>query len=85
MNTSNIQEESNSQESSSINYAIAISIFILTWLFVGLIAFIWSLICFGRSGSAVDHIMGFIIAVIFGPFFFIYYAANKNYCNKILP
>ena len=57
-------------------------IFILILLVVlGIIAMIWSLICFGRSGTIFEKFIGVVIAFFVGPFYFIYYFANKNYCR----
>jgi hypothetical protein len=61
--------------------AIAIYIFILIWGLIGLIAFITSLVCFGRSGSTLEKIIGLLLAIFFGPLYFIFYAFNSNYCR----
>ena len=58
------------------------SIFVVLWIFVGLAAFIMSLVCFGRSGSTAQHIIGLLLAIFFGPFYWIYYFAVSSYCKK---
>ena len=55
---------------------------IILWFIAGIIAFIMSLICFSRSGSTTDHFLGLIIALLFGPFYFLFFIFNKNYCRN---
>lgn len=52
------------------------------WVISGLVAFIMSLVCFGYNGSVSDKFIGLIIAVLFGPFYWIFYAFNTSYCIK---
>ena len=60
---------------------IALYIFVLLWGLLGLIAFIMSLICFGRSGTLIEKIIGLLLAIFFGPLYFIFYIFNKSYCR----
>jgi len=60
---------------------IATYIFVLLWGLIGLIAFIMSLICFGRSGTLIEKIIGLLLAIFFGPFYFIFYIFNNSYCR----
>lgn len=62
---------------------IMTSVFVILWVFVGLAAFIMSLVCFGRSGSTVQHIIGLLLSIFFGPFYWIYYFAASSYCKKV--
>jgi len=55
--------------------------FIYLWLFMGLIEFILSLVCFARSGSFLEKILGFMLAIFFGPFYFLFYLFDKDYCR----
>uniref|UniRef100_A0A6C0EPP5 Uncharacterized protein n=1 Tax=viral metagenome TaxID=1070528 RepID=A0A6C0EPP5_9ZZZZ len=59
-----------------------ILIIILIWLFSGIIAFISSLICLGYDAPMNDKILGVIFGLIAGPFYWIYYIYNINYCNN---
>jgi hypothetical protein len=52
------------------------------WIFAGLGAFIMSLVCFGYSGTIIDKIVGFILAIFFGPFYWFFYGFNTFYCKK---
>ena len=60
---------------------IALYIFILVWSLIGLIAFIMSLVCFGRSGTLLEKIIGLLLAIFFGPLYFIFYIFNSSYCR----
>jgi uncharacterized membrane protein len=61
---------------------LALAIFLLIWAIVGVIAFIMSLVCFGYSGSTLEKVFGLVIAIFFGPFYWLYYYFNKGYCGK---
>lgn len=62
-------------------YIMAI-ILVLLWAAIGLAAFIMSLICFGRSGQIIHQIIGLLLSVFVGPFYWIYYFAVGSYCRK---
>ena len=53
----------------------------LIWWIMGFIGFIWSLVCFGKSGSTAQKIVGLLMALFLGPFYFIYYFVDKTYCR----
>ena len=53
------------------------------WAVLGMAAFITSIICFGRSGSFGQQVMGLIIATLFGPFYWIYFTYVENYCKPL--
>ena len=59
---------------------IFLGLFLLIWILSGLIAFIMSIVCFGYNGKTSYKIIGFVIAFFFGPFFWLYYIVNKDYC-----
>lgn len=56
-------------------------LFSVAWAISGLVAFAWSLVCFGRSGSGLDKAIGLLIALFLGPIFFLYLMFNKPYCR----
>lgn len=62
---------------------IMIMSFVLTvlWIFVGLAAFVMSLICLGRTGTTAQHVIGILLSVFFGPFYWIYYFVASSYCR----
>lgn len=65
------------------NGAIITLTLVLLWLILGFIAFVMSLICFGRTGTQTQHVIGLIIAVLFGPIYFIFHYSINKYCKKI--
>jgi hypothetical protein len=65
-------------------YGILILIIVFwLWVIMGFIAFLTSLICFARNGSTIDKVVGLLLALFFGPFYFLFYAFKKDYCTKI--
>jgi len=56
-------------------------VFLLIWIVAGLSAFLMSIMCFGSSGSTSDKVVGLVIYIFFGPFYWLYYAVNKKYCR----
>jgi len=59
--------------------------FAAAWLLFGLIGFIMSLICFGYSGSLGEKILGIVIALVLGPWYFLYYFSSGSYCKAMPP
>ena len=59
-----------------------ILLFLSIWFIIGIIGFVMSLICIFYKSSTSDKFLGVIIALIFGPFFWLYYIYNNNYCNR---
>jgi hypothetical protein len=59
--------------------------FLATWLLFGLIGFIMSLVCFGYSGSVGEKILGIVIALALGPWYFLYYFSSGSYCKAMPP
>lgn len=55
------------------------------WLLFGLIGFVMSLICFGYSGSLGEKILGIVIALVLGPWYFLYYFSSGSYCKAMPP
>jgi len=60
---------------------ISIIVFIIIWIILGLMAFIMSIVCFNSKSSNFDKVIGLIISSIFGPFYWIFYFSNNNYCK----
>jgi hypothetical protein len=56
-------------------------IIFLIWALLGLIAFITSIVCFVRSGSLLDKIIGLLLALFFGPLYFLFFGFNSSYCK----
>ncbi len=56
---------------------------LVIWIILGFAGFVTSLLCFKRSGTDEQHIMGVVIAFLFGPFFWVYFMLSKNYCLNV--
>jgi len=76
------QNEQGQKEQGSKASMIVIMIVVGIWVLLGLAAFFASLICFGYSGSTSEKVIGFLLAIFFGPFYWIYFILNKNYCGQ---
>lgn len=56
--------------------------FAMIWVFLGLAGFVFSLICFGKSGTTGQHVVGLILSILFGPIYWIFYLAmGPTYCK----
>lgn len=54
----------------------------IIWFIAGISAFIASLVCFALNGSFTDKTVGFLVAALFGPFYWIYFIFNSKYCTR---
>lgn len=54
----------------------------IAWIVLGIAAFIYSLVCAGKTKSTGKIVLGVLLAIFFGPFYWIYYLADKNYCRE---
>lgn len=61
---------------------IAIAVFCFVWMLSGITAFVSSLFCFTRSGTIREKVLGLLIAVLTGPFFWAYVLSMKGYCRR---
>jgi Flp pilus assembly protein TadB len=52
------------------------------WVIAGLLGFLTSLVCFGFNGSISDKFLGLIIVLLIGPFYWLYFIYNSNYCFR---
>ena len=57
-------------------------IIIAIWVIAGFSAFIASIVCMARGGPTSLKVIGFLLALIVGPFYWIYFALAKSYCVK---
>ena len=70
--------------SSSSGGAAAIGILILlAWVIAGLVALVLSIMCFGKSGTTGQKVTGLLLALFFGPFYFIYSSLSTGYCDAL--
>ena len=62
---------------------IVISIIIVIWVILGITGFIMSIVCFGRSGTTTQHVVGLLLSIFFGPIYWIFYLAVPDYCKRL--
>lgn len=74
-----IPEKPEEKSKSPSGLLIAVTV---VWVALGIAAFVMSLLCFGGSGSMTKKIFGFVLAVFFGPFYWVYFMVTKNYCKR---
>jgi hypothetical protein len=58
-------------------------LFFVAWALAGAIAFIMSIVCFGYSGTTSEHVIGLLLAIFFGPFYWLFYYFAPNYCKTV--
>jgi hypothetical protein len=63
-------------------YFIWIALLVLIWIISGFAAFIASFVCLFYNSSIGDKIAGLVMALFAGPFYWLFYIYNMNYCNK---
>ncbi len=59
------------------------NIVLIVWATLGLFAFGLSIFCFGRSGTTSQKVFGLLLALLFGPFYLLYYRFSETYCKII--
>lgn len=59
------------------------NIALIVWSGLGLFAFGLSIFCFGRSGTTAQKVLGLFLALLFGPFYLLYYRFSETYCKRI--
>jgi hypothetical protein len=74
--------QTNIKLSINLNSAFLLTyLFIILWFIIGFIAFITSILCFLRSGTICEKIIGLILAILLGPFYFIFFIFRDGYCE----
>jgi hypothetical protein len=61
--------------------AILLSLFIMLWIIAGTSAFTMSVVCFKFGGSGAQKISGFLLALLLGPFYWLFYFLSSTYCK----
>lgn len=59
-----------------------ILMFAIVWVVLGIAAFIHSIVCMGRTPSMSRALIGLLMAIFFGPFYWIYWYADGEYCRS---
>jgi fatty acid desaturase len=75
-----LKKEKKDVQQKSIKKIVFLSL-ISIWVLAGFSAFITSIICFGYSGSALQKMFGFLLAILLGPFYWFFYGVSKTYCS----
>ena len=58
-------------------------IFMIIWFALGFFGFFMSLFCAGfRKSSVTDKTVGILTAMVMGPFYWLFFYFNKEYCKK---
>ena len=60
---------------------IILIIFIIIFIIVSIYCLVKSLMCFGKSGSTAEKVIGVLIAFFTGPFYLLYLNFNTGYCE----
>ena len=61
----------------------ALVVFLSIWSLLVVIAFFTSLVCFGFRSSSLDQkVLGLLVAIILGPFYWLYFYFAKDYCRR---
>lgn len=68
-------------QSNNNSRGILILILVGAWVLSGLIAFIYSLYCFSKSGTTGEKVLGLLLSMLIGPFYFIYVYVSSSYCK----
>jgi|1048.fasta_scaffold29968_2 hypothetical protein len=63
-------------------FGILLLILILIWIFSGITGFIASIVCLFYNGPVSDKVIGILLAMTLGPFYWLYYIYNMNYCTR---
>jgi cytochrome b subunit of formate dehydrogenase len=77
----NIYQNEEQEKKSPVK--IVILIIAIIWIILGVTGFIMSIICFGRSGTTAQHIIGLLLAIFFGPIYWIFYFVVPDYCKRL--
>ena len=67
------------EPSSTSKIAVVI---VFVWALLGVLGFITSLVCFAYDGSFMQNWVGFLTAIVMGPFYWIFYAYSDGYCTS---
>jgi len=92
-NKNNSIEIDNTKHSNNNTYLTAVYtgpviimlIFILIWWITGIIGFIMSILCCFYNGSITDKALGILFAWVLGPFYWLFFIYNSNYCTRFNP
>jgi cytochrome b subunit of formate dehydrogenase len=73
----------NDKEDNKSSLKIILTIIVIFWVILGITGFIMSIVCFGRSGTSSQHVIGLLLSIFFGPIYWIFYLAVPDYCKRL--
>ncbi len=80
------EDEKVDKNVSAFTIGIILGFIYIIWVFTGILAFITSLICFAFHGTMSDKFLGLIVALVIGPFYWLYFIFNNTgYCSRSPP
>lgn len=80
------EDEKVNNNVSGFTIGIMLGFIYIIWVFTGLLAFLTSLICFAFNGTISDKFLGLILALVIGPFYWLYFIFNNTgYCSRSPP
>jgi hypothetical protein len=59
-----------------------VAFLITIWILLGMAGLVASIVCFGFSGSLMEKLIGILFAIVGGPFYWVYFIYNRNYCGR---
>ena len=74
--------EDDERNKSSKKLTAGMRVFISLWMLAGIAAFIASIYCMGQQGTTGEKAVGLILAILFGPFYWLYFFASPSYCKR---
>ena len=63
-------------------YSIWLGLLVLIWVISGFVAFLASFVCLFYNSSTGDKMAGLVLALFAGPFYWLFYIYNSNYCKS---
>lgn len=82
---SKIDEDDNISNKSKNNLKTMgyfVFVFTLLWFITGLLGWLMSIYCFKYNKTKIENVVGVLIAILLGPFYWLYYIYMQNYCGK---
>jgi hypothetical protein len=58
---------------------------VLVWVLFGIAGFVMSLWCIGFTGNFGEKFIGIVIAIILGPWYWLYFYSVPSYCARLPP
>ncbi len=74
-------KEPDKTKDSTAAFSAFFLLFLGIFVIVSIYCLVKSFMCFGKSGTTAEKIMGVLIAFFTGPFYLLYLNFNTGYCN----